>query len=397
LNRQQLATRNSQLTTRIVLSYFAFVMIGANDAAVGVLLPSMRAHYGVDKATVGLLFLAGTAGYLSAAFSSGLLVEKLGRRAFLALGGAVFSLGTLGASLTPPFALLLASILVLGFAVAIIDAGLNAYIASLPNNTALLNYLHAFYGTGALLGPVVATYALQFGWGWNSVYVLWVALGLLFLSGSVLLFEKRGAAENGHAHREGGNGNVMAAALRLPVVWLIALFLMIYVGGEVSLGSWGYSFLTEERREPEVLSGWAVSGFWLGLTLGRFLLARVAERIGNRRMIQGCLAGVIVGVFMVWLVPLGVAEAAGLWLAGFSLGPIFPSIISLMSDVVPGRLLPSAVGFVASFGAVGAALFPWFAGVLAEQVGLWTLLPYVIVLTVVMLALWLALQARQHA
>jgi fucose permease len=89
-----------------------------------------------------------------------------------------------------------------------------------------------------------------------------------------------------------------------------------------------------------------------------------------------------------------VAEAGGLWLAGFALGPIFPSTISLLSDVVPPRLLPSAVGFVASFGAVGAALFPWFAGVLAEEVGLWSLLPYVIVLTVAMLALWLALQAR---
>jgi fucose permease len=81
-----------------------------------------------------------------------------------------------------------------------------------------------------------------------------------------------------------------------------------------------------------------------------------------------------------------------LWLVGFSLGPIFPSIISLMSVWVPARLLPSAVGFLASFGAVGAALFPWLAGVLAEQAGLWTLLPYVIVLTVVLLALWFALQ-----
>jgi fucose permease len=29
------------------------------------------------------------------------------------------------------------------------------------------------------------------------------------------------------------------------VVWLAALFLLFYVGAEVSLGSWSFSFLTD--------------------------------------------------------------------------------------------------------------------------------------------------------
>jgi fucose permease len=32
-------------------------------------------------------------------------------------------------------------------------------------NAALLNYLHAFYGTGALLGPVIASAILAMRWG----------------------------------------------------------------------------------------------------------------------------------------------------------------------------------------------------------------------------------------
>ena len=47
------------------------------------------------------------------------------------------------------------------------------------------------------------------------------------------------------------------------------LFLFAYVGIEVSLGSWAFTFLTEERHEAELISGWTVSGYWLGLTVGR--------------------------------------------------------------------------------------------------------------------------------
>ncbi len=183
-------------------------------------------------------------------------------------------------------------------------------------------------------------------------------------------------------------------ALRLRVVWLGALFLLFYVGSEVSLGSWSYSFLTEERHGALLLSGWVVSGYWLGLTLGRLSLAKVAQRIGAQRLIELCLVGVVVGLLLVWLVPVEIVSAGALLLIGFSLGPIFPTTIALMSRLVSARILPSAIGFIASLGSMGGALFPWLAGNLAQHIGLWSLLPFVIILTVFMLGIWLALQKQ---
>ena len=157
---------------QVGFAFSAFILIGANDGALGVLIPSMRLHYGVDKATIGLLFLFQTIGYLIAAFNSGLLVEKLGNRRFLVLGVTSFLLGVGALSLMPFYVIVLIMMLPLGFGVAIIDAGLNIYIASMPRNAPLLNYLHAFYGTGALLGPVIASAFLAMRWGWNSVYTV---------------------------------------------------------------------------------------------------------------------------------------------------------------------------------------------------------------------------------
>ena len=378
---------------QVGLAFFAFILIGANDGALGVLIPSMRLHYGVDKATIGLLFLFQTVGYLVAAFNSGLLVEKLGNRRFLVLGVVSFLLGVGTLSLMPQFMVILIMMLPLGFGVAIIDAGLNTYIASMPRNAALLNYLHAFYGIGALLGPLIASTILAIRWGWNTVYILWIGMSLVLLIGFQLVFREQNISPREDAATR-PKSNVLVAALSVPMVWIAAFFMLIYVGAEVSVGSWTYSFLTEERHAPILLAGWMVSGYWIGLTLGRLTLARVTLRIGSERLILGCLVGVVIGGLFVWLLPVYAVSAVGLGLIGFSFGPIYPTTIALISNKVTSRILPSVIGFMVSLGSIGAAICPWLAGLLAQRIGLWSLMPYVIVLTAAMLLLWRVLQVR---
>lgn len=383
-------------TLRLALgvSFFAFILIGINDGAVGVLLPGMQTTYHVGKDTLSLLFLAGTFGYLTASFNNGLLLDKLGNRRFLLLGTLLMGLGFALLSSRPPFVLLLVGLVPIGFGAAMLDAGLNSYIASLPENTALLNYLHAFYGMGALLGPLVASSFLAVGWVWNSVYFVWIGIAILVFIGIGLAFPRKAKASQKEEQEAGGN--VLLLALRERVVWLAALFLLFYVGTEVSLGSWSFSLLTQQRGGPILFSGWIVSGYWVGLTLGRLLLGKVGQRIGNRRLIEACLSGVVVGMLLVWVVPQLAVAAFALFLTGFSLGPIFPTTIALMSKTLKTRILSSAIGFLASLGSMGGALLPWIAGNLAQHFGLWTLLPYVMALTAIMLVLWVTMQRNIH-
>jgi fucose permease len=291
-------TITQTLRLAIGISFFAFILIGINDGAVGVLLPGMQTTYHVGKDTLSLLFLAGTFGYLTASFNNGLLLDKLGNRRFLLLGTLLMGLGFALLSSRPPFVLLLVGIVPIGFGSAMLDAGLNSYIASLPENTARLNYLHAFYGTGALLGPLVASSFLAVGWVWNSVYFVWIGIAILVFIGMGLAFPRRARASQKEEPEAGGN--VLFLALRQHVVWLAALFLL------------------------------------------------------------------------------------------------FPTTIALMSETLQNRILSSAIGFLASLGSMGGALLPWIAGNLAQHFGLWTLLPYVIALTAIMLVLWVSMQRNIH-
>src|SRR5258708_18101088 len=150
-------------------------------------------------------------------------------------------------SLKLTFALVLFIRLFQGMATGILAAGLTLFVAALPNNTALLSYLHAFYGVGALVGPLIASTILALSWGWNTAILTWTFLALPLLIGLLALFrhQSSGAVHEGQTG-EGENG--LLAALKIPAVWFATLFLLFYVGVEVSLGSLGYNFLFVNRH-----------------------------------------------------------------------------------------------------------------------------------------------------
>jgi fucose permease len=386
---------------QISLSFLALTQIGLYDGAIGVLIPSMRAHYHVPQATIGLIFLCGATGYIIVTFNIGLLTARLGIGLFLCLGAAAYSASALAISMMPPFIGLLALAMVLGGSTAIFDAGLNAYIATLPRNTALLNYLHACYGVGALAGPIVASTTLTLGLGWNIVYALWATTSLGLLAG--ISWTYRGWRIEQHESGEHAGGNVMFNILKMRMVWYAALFLLFYVGAEVSMGGWSYTYLIHLHKDiGSLAAGWIVSGYWGGLTLGRLVLGTVAQRLGDKRAIQLCLVGVVIGVCLAWLSSLwshqtgGIGVAFGFFTIGFSFGPLFPTAIALMSRRLAVSLVPTAVGFMAGLGSMGAAMFPSLAGYLTQQIGLWFLMPFVLLLTAIMAVVWAALQRPER-
>ncbi len=371
---------------QIVLAYVAFVLIGAHDGAIGALLPSMRADYRLAAAIVALLFVSQTIGYLLVSFNMGGFIARLGIRRFLAGGTLLFTVGTGVVALHPPqwVGVLLAGIFI-GSGLATLDAGLNAYLASVPNNGAALNYLHACYGGGALLGPLVATGLLTLHAPWNATYAVWAlsGVGIALSLWSILRVPVGVPTTDAQEVR-------VVAPWRLRFVASGALFLLVYVGLEASLGSWGFSVLHEARAVPLLTAGWVISSYWGGLTLGRIILARRVGRVGEARMITECLIGTGVGIALAVLIPNGVGTSIALPIIGFFLGPIFPTMIALASQRIPARMLAGSIGFLTSLGITGSALVPWLAGNVIGRAGLGALFPFALVLMVPLGIGWFA-------
>jgi fucose permease len=376
----------------VLIAYAAFVLIGVAAGGNGVLLLAQMSGYGVDRATIGIAFFAGSAGFVLAGLHSGMLVRRFGFRVALGVGGGAFVLAGLYLATRPPFAAFMLVQLVLGYGTGMLESGLNAYLASLPDTRTLLNQLHAFFGVGALLGPVLAAWIVSFA-SWTVVYLVLAAACVPLVVGFLVSYP--GQRATGPAARvpetsAAPSGGLLGAALRERGVLLGTVLLAVYVGLEIGVGNWGFSYLVQARGLSASLAGYSVSGYWLGLTAGRFLISPGAARVGasTAGMMYACMVGVIAVATLAWLAPTAALAVAALVLLGFFLGPIFPTTMAIVPQLTEDRLGPTAIGVMNAGSVVGGSAFPWLAGVITQGAGIWMLLPFTVTLGVLQLAAW---------
>jgi fucose permease len=375
---------------RIAVAFVGFVLIGVLSGGSGVLLSTQIEHYGVDKALWGVTFGTFSIGYVSGAMANGPLIHRLGLRSVLLIGSGTLLASALAIGARPAFGVFVFLPMGLGLGAGAFEGGLNVYLTGLPGSTSLLNTLHAFFGVGAMVGPVLAGRLLASGLPWNAFHLLYAGAVALLVVAVLRLYPRAGP------HPPGARRPRLSTALRRPAVWLGGVFLALYVGIEVSVGQWGFSFLAEERGLTLLAASSVVSGYWTGLTAGRFLLARVARRfgVGEVGLLTGCLVGIAAASLVVWLVPAPAVAAVGLFLFGFGLGPVYPTTIAVVPRLVPAGLVATAVGLFVGFSDGGAALMPWLAGVTAQRVGTWSLFPFVLAATLPLMLVWWLMARR---
>ncbi|GAA4198561.1 MFS transporter [Microbispora amethystogenes] len=379
----------------VALAYATFVLVGLSAGVGGVLLPAQIDDYGLDKATVGTQFFTFSAGFMLAGSTAGWLIHRFGVRTSLVVGGGVFALAGLYTAVRPPFAAFVAVQILAGYGTGILESVLNAYLTERPGATTLLNRLHAFFGVGALLGPLLATWILTF-LPWTAVWLVLALVSLPLLAGFRLTLPAREipppAADGGQAERPG----LLTAVIRQPAVLLGAVFLAVYVGLEIGVGNWGFSFLVEEHGQSDLIAGYTVSGYWLGLALGRFLISPAATRLGMTAtgMTFVCLAGITASAVLAWIAPGPAVAGVSFVLLGFWLGPVFPTTMAVAPRLTVPRLVPTAIGLLNGVSVVGGAVFPWLAGAIAQGVGVWTLPPFAVVLALALLLVWWLVASR---
>ncbi|GAA0476372.1 hypothetical protein Ade02nite_42800 [Paractinoplanes deccanensis] len=369
----------------VALAYAAFVLVGVNAGVKGVLLAAQMDDYAVSRTTLGLTFFAGSAGFVLAGLTVGALIDRFGTRIVLVAGGCAYVLASLYAATRPAFMAFVALQVAFGCAVGVLESVLNVHLSGLPGATTRLNRLHGFFGVGALLGPPLAAWTVSVA-SWPTVMLLLAVATVPLTAGFLIAFPRTGPVPAPAGRPEG----LARSAVRQPGVLLGAALLAVYVGLELGVGNWAFGYLVDERGQTEVLAGYAVSGYWLGLTAGRFLLSPIVTRLGLTAigLMHTCLLGVTVVAALTWLLPHEAAATAGLVLLGFFLGPVFPTAMAVAPRLTTARLVPAAIGIMNAGSVVGGAAFPWLAGAIAEGVGVWTLLPFTLALALIQYAIW---------
>jgi fucose permease len=392
----------------VLMSYLAFIFVGINAAAGGVLVLAQMSDYGVGRAIIGITFITGSAGFVLGSLHSGPLIHRLGVRIALLTGCGTFIVAGLYLATRPPLAALIAVQLVTGYAAGILESVLSAYIAALPDATTLLNRLHAFFGVGALIGPALAAWIVG-RTAWTVVYLVLAVACVPLVAGFALAYQRHlgadGAATpapdapqepDAPAVRAGG---LLGIALRDRGVLAGAAMLAVYVGVELGVGNWAFSYLVQGRGLTQSLAGYAVSGYWLGLTAGRFVISPVAARLAvtTSGLMYACLSGIAAAITLTWLAPSAVTAGATLVLLGFFLGPVFPTTMSVAQRLTQPRLASTAIGVMNAGSAVGGAALPWLAGAITQGAGITTLFPFMLAMAALQFAAWVPIASRIRA
>lgn len=347
----------------IVLSFLAYAILGLSAGFLGVAWPSMQAGFGLPLGAVGILLLASTSGGILASYANGRLIPRYGAGIILIVGTLIGSLGQLGMALGQQWWLVVVLGFLAGYGAGVLDSGLNIYMAE-RSNPRIMNWMHACFGLGATLGPLVVTAVLEAGLSWRYAYGIAAGakffLALCFILTYSLWQTKIETSDEAQATQ--GHG------LPKPtlILWLSIAIFFLYSGIEVTAGQWSYSLFTEARGVNIVSAARWVSIYWGVFTIGRLLFGLIANQTNSVFILRACMAGLVVGTLGL-IAQVNAISFTGLAFIGFMEAPIFPLLVSDTPRRVGSRLATRAISNQVAAAGLGIAVLPGLAGVLAER------------------------------
>jgi fucose permease len=250
-----------------------------------------------------------------------------------------------------------------------IDTGANIYVARRHGSSAMF-WLHACYGIGATLGPLVMTAVLNATQPWQVGYAIGggtqLVMSLAFIA-LVPLLQNVSPSAGQDVALEKPKRTPLTSTLRLPMVLMSILIYVVYTGSEVSAGVLGYTLFTEGRGIPLEEAGVWVSFYWGSFTVGRIFAGFITRVVNETAYIRlSMLASVIFGA-LIWWNPSQVVSLIGLAGYGFALAPLFPALMTSAEARVGAAHAPNTIGLQVGAGSIGVAFGPAIIGFIAQR------------------------------
>jgi fucose permease len=380
------------------LGFLGYLFIGMATVLVPTLMPFITNEFsatGLTLAAIGLIVPAGAVGGIVGTLLAGVGSDVLGRRRLVWLAALLLAAAVALAAGATRWLVFVLGLILVNVAQGALSTGINAMIADAKRTARAraLNLLHGVYGIGAALSPLIIGSLIDHGLLWR-----WVmgGTGLLWLAYSLVVHQFY------RAERLDAPGSPVQP-LNLGMLRerpFLALFLIafIYNGVAVSLLTWIAVFTQKSAGFSTFVSVSMISVFYVALTIGRFVCAVVAERLGY----AGTLLLLAFGITLTYpLVVLGshpLVVGAGVFLTGLSLSGLFPTTLA-----DGARRYPAQTGIVT--GTLNAALMlgslipPLWTGFVAGMAGLQLALGvnYGLVLLLIVLAWSLGRSNIRHS
>lgn len=354
--------------TLLIVIYISFIALGIPDSLIGSAWPAIYPEFGVSVSSVSAvtLLISGCT-ILSSVFSARVL-RRFGTARVAAVSTGMTALALLGFRVSPSLLCMCLLAIPFGLGAGAIDAGLNNYVA-IHYSAKHMNLMHCFYGVGVSVSPYLMSLALA-GSSWRNGYryafFIQAAITLmLFLSFPLW---KRGNGGSGEA-AESGRTLSFAELVRIKPLRTAWCAHVATNAIEYACGTWGSTYLVLVKDFSSEDGAFALTLYYAGMALGRFLSGILSERIKTwRRIGIGC--GILACAILGLLLPLPPqAAVASLFLAGLGNGSIYPNLIHLTPYSFGRDVSQSVMGSQIAAAYIGVMLAPPTMGLISGIAG----------------------------
>jgi FHS family L-fucose permease-like MFS transporter len=373
----------------ILFFFWGFVTV-LND----ILVPHLKAIFELNYTKVMLIQFAFFSAYFIFSIPSAKVIDTIGYKKTMVGGLLTMGLGAflfLPAASAPSFPLFLAALMVLAAGITALQVAANAYVTVLgPPETASsrLNLAQAFNSLGTTVGPYVGglfilgsaavsadalknmsaealkAYRIQEA---SSVKLPYTVIGIALVLFAVLIgMFKLPAMPEAERHGQEGSPASIWKYTHL-VLGMVGIF--VYVGAEVSIGSFLINYLSQPEigNFSELIAAKYVTYYWGGAMIGRFIGSAILRWVKTGTLLGAfaLAAGVLVCTTML------TSGSVAVWsviLVGFFNSIMFPSIFTLGIAKL-GPLTGDGSGLLI-MAIVGGAILPVVQGAIADRIGI---------------------------
>ena len=353
----------------LAVIYLIFISLGLPDSLLGSGWPKMQTVFGVPSSYAGYVSMTISFMTIISALLSPRMIRRFHTKWIVIVSIFLTVLGLLGFSICGQYWMLFLFAVPYGLGAGAIDASVNHYVAN-HYASSVMNFLHCFYGVGAVISPYIMAQALKTA-RWNEGYrwTSYIQMGILLVCLlSLPLWKRNERSSDGDAEDSAG----ILEALKVPGVVLTLIAFFAYCSGEATCFLWTPSYFAGTRTG---LSDERIASFgsliFGGLMLGRLISGFISNRLGDRLLIRLGIGIELAGILLVFLPVQGVLTAAvGFVVIGTGMGPVYPAIQHMAPANFGRRYSAAVIGLQMASAYMGSTFMPMVFGHLQQAVGI---------------------------
>lgn len=361
----------------LAVIYLVFISLGLPDSLLGSGWPKMQVVFGVPSSYAGYISMTICFMTIISALLSPRMINRFHTKWIVISSIVLTTLGLAGFSISHSYEMLFIFAIPYGLGAGAIDASVNHYVASNYSGS-VMNFLHCFYGVGAMISPYIMSLALKYA-KWNEGY-LWTAFVQTAILAIVIISLPLWKGNESEAEEDRQESAGIRESIKVPGVLLTLIAFFAYCSGEATCFLWTPSYFagTKSGLSDERIAAFGALIFG-GLMLGRLISGFISNIFGDKKLIRLGIILEFIGIFMLFIPTQNYLVAAiGFVIIGTGMGPVYPAIQHMAPTNFGKRYSAAVIGLQMAFAYTGSTFMPMVFGVLQQHIGIGIMPVYLI-------------------